>query len=113
MSGERIVHCKSGQPYDRYIGRSTYGNNGRYGNAWEIGIHGTREEVIASYDRWLRTGDNGGNLAATPERRQEILDNLEELRGKVLGCWCDYPNQHCHGEVLLSLLDELPQNGLC
>ena len=105
MSGERVVHCKSGQPYDRYIGRSSHGDNGRYGNPWEIGVHGTRAEVIARYEAWLRTGDSAGNLLATPERRQEILDNIEELRGKTLGCWCSAPLP-CHGHVLIALLNE-------
>lgn len=46
-----------------------------------------------------------GNVSATPERRAEILENLEDLRGKVLGCWCEEPLP-CHGRVLIKLLDE-------
>lgn len=106
MANEKIVHCKSGKPYDQYIGRSSYKDNGKFGNPWVIGTHGTREEVIEKYDRWLRTGENFGNLSATPERRNEILENLMELEGKVLGCWCNYPIEACHGEVLIALINE-------
>ena len=104
---ERIVHCKSGKPYDRYIGRSSYGDNGRYGNPWEIGVHGTREQVIYWYSRWLRSGENFGNSTATAERREEILTHLTELEGKTLGCWCNHPFQACHGDVLITLLNEV------
>ena len=34
-----------------------------------------------------------------------LLDRLEELRGKTLGCWCK-PDQACHGDVLIELLKE-------
>ena len=34
----------------------------------------------------------------------ELWDNLESLKGKELGCWCQ-PNK-CHGDVLIQLLTE-------
>jgi hypothetical protein len=36
--------------------------------------------------------------------RETLYDDLEELDGKVLGCWCK-PSR-CHGDVLLRLLEE-------
>lgn len=33
---------------------------------------------------------------------KKLLDDLDELDGKVLGCWCK-PNK-CHGDVLVELL---------
>uniref|UniRef100_A0A7S2JM79 DUF4326 domain-containing protein n=1 Tax=Cyanoptyche gloeocystis TaxID=77922 RepID=A0A7S2JM79_9EUKA len=36
--------------------------------------------------------------------RQNLWDDLEELQGKELGCWCS-PSP-CHGDVLLRLLRE-------
>lgn len=36
--------------------------------------------------------------------RDNLYDDLEELCGKTLGCWCK-PNK-CHGDVLKKLLDE-------
>lgn len=95
-----IVHCKRAN-YDYYIGRPS-----RYGNPWVIGKDGTRKEVIEKYEKWLRTGENFGNSAATKQKRAEIMQNLGELDGKVLGCWCDWPRENCHGSVLISLVAE-------
>jgi hypothetical protein len=81
-----VVHCKKA-PFDVYIGRP-----GIWGNPWVIGQHGTREEVIARYETYIRA-------------RPDLLARLPELRGKVLGCWCG-PQQPCHGDVLLRLLAE-------
>jgi len=33
-----------------------------------------------------------------------LINNIEELRGKVLGCWCK-PNK-CHGDILIELLKD-------
>ena len=103
MSGERVVHCKR-DPYDVYIGR---GRECLYGNPWEVGPDGTREEVIERYEAWLRHGDSFGHPMATEERRQAILGSLDKLRGKVLGCFC-FPEK-CHGSVLIALLTEQEQ----
>lgn len=77
-----IVHCKK-EKYDVYIGRPS-----KWGNPFEIGKDGTREEVILKYKLWLNT-------------RPELLISLKELKGKTLGCWC-YPKS-CHGEILEEL----------
>jgi hypothetical protein len=29
----------------------------------------------------------------------------KQLKGMVLGCYCDYPRQDCHGRILVELLD--------
>ena len=80
-----VVHCKRSS-YDIYIGRP-----GPWGNPFAIGKDGTREEVIARYEEWIRT-------------QPDLMARLPELRGKVLGCWCSpYP---CHGDVLQKLLRE-------
>lgn len=39
---------------------------------------------------------------------KELLDQLNELDGKVLGCWCK-PNK-CHGDILLELLEAKKKN---
>lgn len=77
----KVVHCKR-EPYDVYIGRPS-----KWGNPFEIGRHGTRDEVIAKYREWLLSGD--------------LVHEVTELRGKTLGCWCA-PNA-CHGDVLVEL----------
>lgn len=37
-------------------------------------------------------------------RQSDLYNQLDELEGKVLGCWCK-PNK-CHGDVLVKLLKE-------
>ena len=81
----RVVHCKR-KPCDVYIGRPS-----QWGNPFVIGKEGTRAEVIAKYEAWLRT-------------QPHLLAALPELRGKVLGCWC--APQACHGDVLVRLADQ-------
>ncbi len=84
MSETRVVHCKRNR-FEVYIGRP-----GKWGNPFVIGRDGTREHVIASYERWLK--DQPRLMAALPE-----------LRGKVLGCWC--APLPCHGDVLARLAE--------
>lgn len=81
----QVVHCKR-SPFDVYIGRPS-----PWGNPFEIGPDGTREEVIAKYRAWL----------ARPEKRALRERVRKELRGKVLGCWC--APKACHGDVLLEI----------
>jgi ribonuclease HII len=38
--------------------------------------------------------------------RQQRWTNLDELTGKVLGCWCDPQNSSCHGHILIRLWRE-------
>lgn len=70
-----------------YIGRPT-----KWGNTFEIGKDGTREEVVAKYEAWLRNN---------PKLLEEAKS---ELRGKDLICWC--APRPCHGDVLLRLINE-------
>ena len=82
----RVVHCKKDK-YDVYIGRP-----GPWGNPFEIGKDGDREEVVEKYDEWL---------LAQPELVEKAK---EELRGKVLGCWC--APKLCHGNILSQIANE-------
>lgn len=78
----KVVHCKKAK-YDVYIGRPS-----KWGNPFEIGKDGTRKEVIEKYAAWIKT-------------QPHLLNDLHELRGKILGCWCS-PSA-CHGDVLAKL----------
>lgn len=78
----RVVHCKK-EDYDVYIGRSS-----KWGNPYRIGKHGTRKEVIEKYRKWIL-------------RQPKLLNSLDEICGKVLGCWC--VPKACHGQVLIDL----------
>ena len=55
-----------------------------------------REECIRRYREWLLG-------------KPELLARLPELRGRVLICHC--APKHCHGDVLLKLLEELERKG--
>ncbi|KKM25633.1 hypothetical protein LCGC14_1593050 [marine sediment metagenome] len=69
--------------YNIYIGRGS-----KWGNPFIIGRDGNREEVIRKYREYIMQSD--------------LLNDLEELRGKVLGCFCK--PKACHGDVLVELL---------
>jgi hypothetical protein len=93
MADARVVHVKH-EPYDVYIGRAVPGTGlrrSKWFNPYEIGKHGSREEVILKYERYLLANE-------------KLMAALPELRGKVLGCWC-HPKR-CHGDVLVRWANE-------
>ena len=88
----KLVHCNKDK-YDVYIGRpSKWGNP--YTHIMDKDtlaeyVVATRDEAIEKYREYI-------------ENNAELLADLDELEGKVLGCWC-YPKS-CHGEILMELL---------
>ena len=81
MPKSYVVHCKKDK-YDIYCGRPTV-----WGNSFEIGKDGDRDEVIKKYERWIICGDG-----------QYLLKDIGKLKGKILACWCN-PNP-CHCDIL-------------
>ena len=82
MSNPYVVHCKR-SPYDVYIGRPS-----KWGNPFEVGRDGLRDEVIEKYRAYVLT--------------QFTVEEIQaELKGKILGCWC--APQNCHGDILSDL----------
>ncbi len=81
----KVVHCRKSR-YDLYIGRPS-----KWGNPYVIGKDGSREEVIAKYEDYVRS-------------RPDLITDLHELKCKTLGCWCK-PDS-CHGDVLVRLVKE-------
>lgn len=92
---------------DLYIGRACYRGGwalpqSKWHNPFTVSKEGSIETACAKYYDYIK--------------QSPILNDLEELRGKVLGCWCeiDYNrpleerlnNPQCHGEVLMRLLLE-------
>lgn len=78
-----------------YIGRNmTVYVKGAEGSKWanpfKVDKYG-RDECIQRYEAYIRS---------TPD----LINNLDELRGKVLGCWC--APEACHGDVLCKLVNE-------
>ena len=99
----RLINRKAGDHYTVYIGRK-HGHQCHYGNPFIIGIDGSRDEVVSMCNSWLR-----GNAYTDiePDRRIWILQNLSQLEGEVLGCWC--APLPCHGDIYIQLLKELKE----
>ena len=70
-----------------YIGRPS-----KFGNPFEIGKDGDREEVIRKYKEWILN---------QPEL---VEDAKRELKGKDLVCWC--APLACHGDILLEIANK-------
>ena len=89
----KVVHCKK-EPYDVYIGRPS-----KWGNPFPIRLsmlHGLkeydyeREESLRLYKEYIMS-------------KPELLADIHELKGKVLGCWCK--PKDCHGDILAEVAD--------
>jgi hypothetical protein len=80
-----------GVPADAvYVGRPT-----RYGNPFEIGRDGTREEVVDKFEKYLLG-------------KPELLERAtRELFGRSLVCWC--APERCHADVLLHYVSGVPR----
>lgn len=90
-----VTNRRSGAPYDVYIGRPSKWGNPFSHTPSNFAIKvATREEAIERYREWIQT-------------QPALIAALRELRGKVLGCWCD--PLPCHGHVLAELADALPE----
>jgi hypothetical protein len=76
-------------------GRRFPTNSSKFANPFKVGKDGSRQEVISKYKAYIVE-----LLNSSPELVQELLN----LQGKNLGCWC-HP-QSCHGDVLLELIKE-------
>ena len=93
----RVKHVNDlKEPDDVYVGRPT-----KWGNPFThlpsestraIYQVETREQAVEAYENWIISHEN-------------LLNDLQELKGKNLVCWC-HPKR-CHAEVLLRLANEL------
>jgi hypothetical protein len=82
------------EPFDVYIGRpSKWGNpfTHKSGTLAKFRV-ASREEAVQRYEEWL---------LSHPEL---VKAAKEELKGKVLGCWCK--PYACHGDILLKVANE-------
>jgi hypothetical protein len=79
-----VVHCKK-EPYDVYIGRPS-----KWGNPFVVGANRSRAQAVEAYRKWIMS-------------QRDLLGSLQEIRGKILGCYC-HPLS-CHGDVLAELAD--------
>jgi hypothetical protein len=85
-----VINIKDGGvKYDEYIGRGS-----QWGNPFKIGKDGNREQVIEMYEKWIVDQDY-------------LMEDIPELKGKILGCHCK-PDP-CHGDVLVRLADGIEE----
>ena len=73
----------------------------KWNNPFTVKKYGI-EKSLQLYREWVMTGIHPIN----GKKRKEgpLLNEIEELRGKILGCWCK-PNK-CHGDVLIDIIND-------
>lgn len=80
-------HVYIGRNLERYVDDAKFSDN-KWGNPYPVGKY-TREESLVKYEKYARAS---------------LLDQLEELSGKTMACWCR--PQACHGDILIKLFKE-------
>lgn len=85
-----VVNRHHRVPFDVYIGRGS-----QWGNPFPLS-EGSREEVIRSYEKYLRAD-------------ARLLSAVAELHGKTLGCFC--APAPCHGDILAAFADSVALDG--
>ena len=93
---------KNEEDYDVLIDRSS-----KWGNPFSCKkksrapyIVKTRKESIECHREWLVNGEG-----------QYLLEDLHELKGKVIACWCSRTSS-CHGDIIVKLVNNLGKKGL-
>jgi len=92
MAETKVVN-KYAEPYDIYIGRgSKWGNpfTHKKGTTAEYIVE-SREEAVEKFREWIL-------------QQEDLMNSLEELKGKTLGCFCK--PKSCHGDVLAELVNK-------
>lgn len=90
MKSTTVVNKYHKVPFDVYIGRGS-----PWGNPYPIG-EDSRETVIRKYEEYLRAN-------------RKLLERLEELQGRSLGCYC--APAPCHGDILAAFVDSIVKTG--
>ncbi|MGW7283978.1 DUF4326 domain-containing protein [Streptomyces sp. NPDC054847] len=94
-----------------YVGRgSRWGNPFTITDCLEAGFADTKDEarqvVTDQFRQWLSGELDGGpgpsGTTWSRERRDQLLADVEQLRGRDLMCWCAL-EMPCHADVLLEL----------
>lgn len=106
----KVVHHNK-EKFDVMIDRTT-----KWGNPYKKEHIVTKEEA-----EYLRAPYREGALITRSERirlfemylrdNNELMDDIESLRDKTLGCWCK-PNKSCHGDIIVKILDEIEINNI-
>lgn len=83
-----IANVKNDEPFDVFIGRPS-----KWGNPYVVGVHGVRGQCVELYREYLLNGAG-----------RHLLDDLHQLKGKKLGCFCK--PRKCHGDILAELANK-------
>jgi len=67
------------------------------------------KEYIEKYGKELGTDKCLEDYETYIRNKPDLLETMiEDLDGKVLGCWCvKKGNEKCHGHVLIKLMEEM------
>ena len=81
-------------PNHIYIWRRNVYVDGTYQSKWHnpFPIKNNREKSLDKYKKYIK-------------KNKELINQLNELDGKILGCWCK-PSP-CHGDILVKLLKKM------
>lgn len=91
----KVINIKTGAKYDVYIGRGS-----KFGNPYTHiknkktkaqFIVSSRKEALEKYRQYLLSNE-------------ELLKEIETLRGKILGCFCK--PKPCHGDIIIEILNK-------
>lgn len=85
----KVVNLKKSK-YDVYIGRGS-----KWGNPFPMKDYSDaeRDRVCDEYETWFWTTD--------------LPNQLYQLKGKVLGCYCK--PKRCHGDFLAKLVNKMEE----
>lgn len=68
-----------------------------WANPYKVDKDGTRQQVLEKYRKYI----------VNKIEKENLYEELENLRGKNLGCWCK--PEACHGDILVELLNNLEE----
>ncbi len=82
------------ESYDVYIGRAGKGRCGYFGNPFIVESEKDRENCLDNFAVYFyeRLNDD-----------PKFKKNVEQLRGKILGCFCK--PKSCHGDIIADWLN--------
>lgn len=94
--------------YQLPMGAVVVSRPSKWGNPFQVGVDGTREECVKLYQALLR-GYICLTKSPTVQQQEAVRDHVAahigELKGKALACWCPLSGDYwsCHANVLLDL----------
>lgn len=91
-----VVNIKHTKEYDVYIGRSSRGMDGAFGNPFIVGKDGSRVEVVQKFRDYFLD-----RIVKNKAFRDQVLS----LKDRTLACFC-VPLE-CHGNVIAEWLDNI------